>query len=110
MDGKEISFFIQIDHTCSTDTPKSASCCQTKLVINKKDCCSDKTKIVQWMPKAFSTAHQHVFAPLTLIPSPQVTFVVASRFKQHEVGFPAYRGPPKPPGKELLILNQVFRI
>ena len=110
MDGKKISVFFRINHACSTGSRKIATCCESKEELYKKDCCSDNTKLVQWIPDAFSSAQHPVFLPITLFTAPRVPSLVVGQLKQLAVPLTTYRGPPKLTGKHRLILHQVFRI
>ena len=110
MDGKEISVFFRVNHACSTGSRKIATCCESKEELYKKDCCSDNTKLVQWIPDAFSSAYHHVFLPVSLVVAPQFSSLIFGQLKQRAVPLTTYRGPPKLTGKHRLILHQVFRI
>jgi hypothetical protein len=106
-DGVFTSYIIQVDDHCGEHEVELPKCCQKE---EKKDCCTDEVDIY---PVDFDFFQDHELAfNLVFLPneSPKIIrdeFIAASALKKEFV----LRPPPDgKTGREILILNQVFRI
>lgn len=106
-DGVFTSYIIQVDDHCGEHEVELPECCQKE---EKKDCCSDEVDIY---PVDFDFFQEYelsfnlVFIP-TELPSIVWNEFIASSIEKEQF---VLRPPPDSrTGREILILNQVFRI
>lgn len=109
-DGIFRSYFVQLqDHCEDHDKEVVPSCCKKKEVKDK-DCCNDELDVFKIKLDFFS--QYQVSIPLFFLQGNlnQYTFEfgetrLLSFYQNHFV-----HPPPKPSGRQILLLNQVFRI
>jgi hypothetical protein len=109
-DGISRSLFIHQNHQCEHHQEESLPPCCKKKAIKDDNCCNDEVDVVKINLDFFNQYQVSIHGDFIPTEAINVAFVkVNSSHSIHQLSH--YTDPPpKPWGKEILILHQVFRI
>ena len=106
-DGEFHSVLIKVQHSCEEDEEKP-SCC--KAESKKSDCCKDEVNFFKVKFDYFNKTSVKVPSSiLSLTTNVEYSIVLAFKESTFLNIYPS-QPPPKPSGREILVLNQVFLI
>ena len=109
-DGISRSYFIQQNHNCEQHQEESLPPCCKKKAIKDDNCCNDEVDVVKIKLDFHNDYHPTIETLCFNLPSNKFKFEEKISFASNDKLTDFIHPPPKPWGKEILILHQVFRI
>ena len=109
-DGVSRSYFIQQNHNCEQHQEESLPPCCKKKAIKDDNCCNDEVDVVKIKLDFHNDYHPRIETLCFNLASNKFKFEEKISFASNDKLTDFIHPPPKPWGKEILILHQVFRI
>jgi len=109
-DGVFRSYFIEQSDHCDEHQEETLPPCCKKKVVNDNDCCNDEVDVVKINLDFYNQYQVSIHGDFMPTEAINVAFVKINSSHSNRQLSHHTDPPPKPWGKEILILHQVFRI
>ncbi len=109
-DGVFRSYFIEQSDHCDEHQEETLPPCCKKKVVNDDDCCNDEVDVIQIKLDFHNQYQPSIETCFSVIESIKYDFEKDVVFASNHQLTKHIHPPPRPWGKEILILHQVFRI